>query len=381
MPRFIHQELASNMFRTLVTDGVVEGRNPLIPGQTHVLIVTDDVGTKTVFGDPKDCFFGRIDRKADRFVGLPNKVVDCSETFKALTPLGVRVWHVALQGLCVYFGEDSRLVVTHPNFFNQLKELLNLPSTHEFPAILILAGGNDGLNVTNPEFVKKWSEETGQQLSWEFGFLSNFLLDKIEDLAQTAGRFYGYLGAGPCHGILSRRARLRDSVVGESVLPFFFHLNCMLESRRLQQLQLTEAQLSQIFVAWLPLPVYEDSAFLRPRTTDEFRRGLVVEAYLMFARDMLNRTSMYCSHFESTRSPSRFLVYACGGRLPTTDGETVLRGCGPHVRHSHGNQMCPGVEKACPTRGLKASLLLPLEQHVSSHLTLAKHTVLRPFYN
>jgi hypothetical protein len=299
-------------------------------------------------------------------VRVPNKVVDCSETFKALTPSGVRVWHVALQGLCVYFGEDSRLIVTDPNFFVLMNELLNLPSTHVFPAILILAGGNDGLNLTNPDFVRKWSEETGERLDLTFGNLSNFILDKIEDMAQGVGRFYGYLGAGPCHGILSRRARLTDSVVGESVLPFFFHLNCMLEGRRLQQLQFTEAQLAKVFIAWLPLPVYEDTAFLRPHNVDEFRRGLVVEAYPMFVRDVLNRSSMYLSHFDASRTASRFQLYGCGGRLPSTDGETVFRGCGPHVRHSHGNQMCPGMDKACPARGLKASLLLPLEQHVSS---------------
>jgi hypothetical protein len=135
------------------------------------------------------------------------------------------------------------------------------------------------------------------------------------------------------------------------------------ENRRQEQLQPGHDEILK--VAYLPLPIYDDEAFLKLRDVSDFRRTLKVDAYPMFVRDMLNRGAVYMSHMLITDEGYSALLFACAGELPMAkmDGSDLVVGKDPKEPHSHNGISCDVTPH--PSRGLGTNLSFPLEQKVS----------------
>jgi hypothetical protein len=137
------------------------------------------------------------------------------------------------------------------------------------------------------------------------------------------------------------------------------------EQRRRQQIQPEFEE--EIRVAYLPLPIYDDEAFLKLRNSSDVRRTLKLEAYPMFVRDVQNRAAVYLSHFLDNYT---YKLFSCGGLLPTAkmDGSDLLLGKGPEEDHLHDGVSCIGTH--CVAAGLRTGLEFPLEQKVRPILSI-----------
>jgi hypothetical protein len=361
--RIAHQALASQFFVRPDTEGVVEGRIEL-GDEYNLLILTDDVGMKTCLGDPTDSFFGRVDPHSEELVGIPGHIVNCSQSMRSL---GMRVWHVGIQGLCVFFTTDDRLCLTNRKFLPQVCRLLGLREDFPFHGILILAGGNDAVNLVDKDFVARWKRTRDSRVPTSFGNLTEFIVERIEYLADSTKKIIGYLGAGSMPALQSVKASARDQVCGSAVQPFLFHLNTKVEERRHRQIQPGFEE--EIRVVYLPLPIYDDEAFLKLRSSSDARRTLKLEAYLMFVRDVHNRAAVYLSHFLEPETYT-YKLFGCGGLLPTAkiDGSDLLAGKGPQDDHLHDGVSCKGTH--CVAAGLRTGLDFPLEQKVRPILSI-----------
>jgi hypothetical protein len=276
--------------------------------------------------------------------------------------LGVRIWHVGIQGLCVYFSTDDRLCLTDRLFLPQLRRLLGVAEDFPFDGILALAGANDAVNLVNSDFMARWKRTKDAFVPTTFGGLTDFVVEQMEYWAdQQEGKVIGYLGSGSMPALQKTKALGRELVCGSSVQPFLFHLNTKVENRRQEQLQPGYDEILK--VAYLPLPIYDDEAFLKLRDVSDVWRTLKVDAYPMFVRDILNRGAIYMSHLQI--EDHQTFVFACAGELPMAkmDGSDLVVGKDPKEDHAHNGISC-SVEP-CLARGLETSPAYPLEQKVS----------------
>jgi hypothetical protein len=188
----------------------------------------------------------------------------------------------------------------------------------------------------------------------------------MECWAEEEKKVVGYLGSGSMPALQKTKALGRDVVCGSSVQPFLFHLNTKVETRRQEQLQ--PGYNNVLRVAYLPLTIYDDEAFLKLRDVSDVRRTLKVGAYPMFVRDMLNRGAVYMSHLLMADEGYEAYLFACAGELPMAkmDGSDLVPGKDPKESHAHNGVSCAMAPRQA--RGLETSLSYPLEQKVSCFL-------------
>ncbi len=363
----VDQVLASKLFHRNVenNEGRIGKEDPR--SFRNLLLLTDDIGSRTCLGRPLDSFFGRRDPLCSKLVGLPNPVVDCSATFDVLP---VRTWHVSINGFAIFFGADPLVTLSDPDFLPMVKKSLNFPEDLDFDGLFILGGTNDFINVADPAFVVKWERSHPEmRLSFTHEELGKFLLQKLQDFARKIDLFCGFVGAGSCPGV-SSVTFAPSGTVGygpDAVRSLVFHFGKLVEDSRCNQVLLPAELRAQEMVAWLPLPVYADEAFVPSRTPSEFKRFLTIKAYAMFARDMVNRAAVYCSGLSLGDKPSPLRIYACGGLLP------MLSPAGKHYRgrspvdrkHHHDGQLCTVISKAVEVVGLRSNFYAVEDQEVS----------------
>jgi hypothetical protein len=357
--RIVHQVLASQVFGRPNEQRVVEGKKPS-GTEFNLLIVTDEVGMKTCLGAPTDSFFGRIDPHSAELVGVPGQVVNCSESLQSL---GVRIWHVGIQGLCVHFSTDDRLCISNRKFLPRLRRLLGVAEDFPFDGILALVGANDAVNLVISKFMDRWKRTKDAFVPTTFDGLTDFVLEQMKYWADLEERVIGYLGAGSMPALQIAKALGRDLLCNSSVQPFVFHLNTKVETHRQEQLHV--AHEAPLKVAFLPLPIYDDEAFSKLCDATGVRRTLKVDAYSMFVGDVLNRGAVYMSHLLRSDEEYEATVFACAGALPTSkiDGSDVVAGKNPKEAHVHNGISCTGPR--LPAHGLATELSFPIEQKVS----------------
>ncbi len=357
----VDQVLASKLFRR----NLIGQKNPR--EYQNLLILTDELGSRTCFGRPLDCLFGRRDPLCSKLVGLPHPVVDCSATFDVLH---FRTWHVSLNGFALFFGADPLVTLCAPEFISMVKNSLSFPEDLEFDGVLIQGEANDFLNVADPAFVVKWERSHPEmRLSLSVEELGKFLLQKLQDFARKNDLFCGFVGAGSCPGIGDVKFSPSETVGygPDAVRSLMFHFGHLIETARCDQILLSAELRAKEVVAWLPLPVYDDAAFVPPKNFGEFKRFLTVKAYAMFARDMVNRAAVYCSGLSHGDPPSPLKIFACGGLLLmiSPDGKH-FRGRSPADRkHHHNGQLCTVINKAVEVVGIRSNFYGINDQRVS----------------
>jgi hypothetical protein len=240
----------------------------------------------------------------------------------------------------------------------------------DFDGIFILGGINDFINVADPTFVVKWERaHPDVRLSFSHEELGKFLLRKVQEFARKIDIFCGFVGAGSCPGMsLVKFAPSETIGYGvNAVRSLVFHFGKLVEDFRCDQVLLPSELRSQEMVAWLPLPVYADEAFVPCRNPGDFKRFLTVKSYAMFARDMVNRAAVYCSGLSLGDHPSSLRLFACGGLLPMISPEGKhYRGRSPADRkHHHNGQICTVIGKAVEVVGLRSNFYAIEEQEVS----------------
>jgi hypothetical protein len=280
------------------------------------------------------------------------------------------IWHVGIQGLCVFFATDDRLCLTNRKFLPQVCRLLGLPEDFPFDGIMVLAGGNDAVNLVDKDFVTRWKRTRDSYVPTSFGDLTEFIVERVEYLGDSTKKIIGYLGAGSMPALQTIKASSRDRVCESAVQPFLFHLNTKVEQRRIQQIQPEFEE--EIRVVYLPLPIYDDEAFLKLRNSSDVRRTLKLDAYSMFVRDVQNRGAVYCSHFLESETYT-YKLFSCGGQLPMAkmDGSDFVEGKGPEKDHSHNGVACTGTHLVA--NGLRTGFEFLLEQKVRLLLSLVVH--------